>query len=283
MAPARVDRVASFNAAAGRRRLRPPPTRIFAGARKGIARRAAPDRRRRRGAAPSGAWPTCATSARAARSPWRCRRRSAKPACARRSRRPTRRCSPARRRAPPSSSWRCASRSARRCRAPAASSNCRAMPRPTALKGTRPVFFPDAGKTLQTQVWDRYALAARRADRRARRCSRKTRAPSSSAPARTARLLADGSILAEVELMALVAQSKNEGVFDARSSSSSAVAAADLRLVDEAAAAHGAHQLLDPGARELRLLLRHHRRRPASRWCRRRRASRASSARCRRR
>ena len=38
-------------------------------------------------------------------------------------------------------------------------------PSAAARKGTRPVFFPDAGKMLPTQVFDRYALRARRDDR----------------------------------------------------------------------------------------------------------------------
>ena len=33
-------------------------------------------------------------------------------------------------------------------------------PAASALKGTREVFFPDAGRTLPTRVWDRYALRA---------------------------------------------------------------------------------------------------------------------------
>ena len=88
---------------------------------------------------------------------------------ARRSRRPTRRCSPARRRAPPSSSWRCACRSARRCPARGGTLELPRHASAEALKGTRPVFFPDAGKTLPTRVWDRYALAPGVKHRRPRR------------------------------------------------------------------------------------------------------------------
>jgi N-methylhydantoinase A len=66
-----------------------------------------------------------------------------------------------------------------------------------AEKGTRAVFFPDANKTVQTRVWDRYALAP----------GVKIAGPAVFeedestfivGPGATARLLADGSILAEV-------------------------------------------------------------------------------------
>ncbi len=66
-----------------------------------------------------------------------------------------------------------------------------------AEKGTRPVFFPDQGKTLKTKVWDRYALQP----------GVKIEGPAVFeedestfivGPGATARLLADGSILAEV-------------------------------------------------------------------------------------
>ena len=94
-----------------------------------------------------------------------------------------------------------------------------------------------------------------RAASTAPRCSRRTRAPSSSVPApRRAcwptvpswRRLADGC-----------AQEKQR----VRSHRARAfVAAADLHG-RRGRRRHGAHQLLDPGARELRFLLRHHRRR----------------------
>src|SRR6185437_10549419 len=66
-----------------------------------------------------------------------------------------------------------------------------------AEKGTRPVFFPDHNKTVQTKVWDRYALQP----------GVKIAGPAVFeedestfivGPNATARLLADGSILAEV-------------------------------------------------------------------------------------
>ena len=146
------------------------------------------------------------------------------------------------------------------------------MPRPQALKGTRPVFFPDAGKTLPTKVWDRYALGARRVSIDGPAVFEEDESTFIVGPGATARLLADGSILAEVD-------ADGPHLFDPDRASSFLWRRADLRLVDEAArVADGAHQLLDPGARELRFLLRHHRRRRASRWCRPARASRASSA-----
>ena len=115
MAPARVDRVASFNAAlAGA--TSPPPTRIFAALEKEameVLRAPAPRSR----LAPSAASPTCAISARAARSPSRCPSRSPRPACSTAFETAYKRCSAARRRVRPSSSWRCGSRSPRRCRA----------------------------------------------------------------------------------------------------------------------------------------------------------------------
>ncbi len=65
-----------------------------------------------------------------------------------------------------------------------------------AEKGARPVFFPDQNKTMQTKVWDRYALQP----------GMKIAGPAVFeedestfivGPDSTARLLADGSILAE--------------------------------------------------------------------------------------
>src|SRR6478736_2353850 len=67
---------------------------------------------------------------------------------------------------------------------------------PDAQKGTRPVFFPDENRTLQTKVWDRYALKP----------GVKIAGPAVFeedestfivGPNATASLLADGSILAE--------------------------------------------------------------------------------------
>jgi N-methylhydantoinase A len=66
-----------------------------------------------------------------------------------------------------------------------------------ALKGTRPVFFPDAGKTLPTQVWDRYALQPGvNIDGPA--VFEEDESTFIVGPGAKARLLADGSILAEV-------------------------------------------------------------------------------------
>ncbi|HTR83475.1 MAG TPA: hydantoinase/oxoprolinase family protein [Reyranella sp.] len=68
----------------------------------------------------------------------------------------------------------------------------------TAEKGTRPVFFPDRNETVQTKVWDRYALVA----------GTKIEGPAVFeedestfivGPNATAHLLADGSILAEAK------------------------------------------------------------------------------------
>ena len=81
MAPARVDRVASFNAPLAGADYAAAEA-IFAGleAEALVVLRA--DRRRRRTAAWSGGWPTCATSARAARSPSSCPMCWTPPACA---------------------------------------------------------------------------------------------------------------------------------------------------------------------------------------------------------
>jgi len=66
----------------------------------------------------------------------------------------------------------------------------------TALKGTRPVFFPDEGKTLPTRVWDRYALEPGVSiDGPA--VFEENESTFIVGPNSTARLLADGSILAE--------------------------------------------------------------------------------------
>ena len=66
-----------------------------------------------------------------------------------------------------------------------------------AHKGVRPVFFPDENKTLQTKVWDRYALAPGMCiDGPA--VFEEDESTFIVGPGATARLLADGSILAEV-------------------------------------------------------------------------------------
>jgi N-methylhydantoinase A len=66
-----------------------------------------------------------------------------------------------------------------------------------ALKGTRPVFFPDAGKTLPTQVWDRYALKpGMHIDGPA--VFEEDESTFIVGPGAKARLLPDGSILAEM-------------------------------------------------------------------------------------
>lgn len=65
-----------------------------------------------------------------------------------------------------------------------------------ALKGTRPVFFPDEGKTLPTRVWDRYALEPGVSiDGPA--VFEENESTFIVGPNSKARLLADGSILAE--------------------------------------------------------------------------------------
>jgi N-methylhydantoinase A len=66
-----------------------------------------------------------------------------------------------------------------------------------AQKGMRPVFFPDQNQTLQTKVWDRYALApGMRIEGPA--VFEEDESTFIVGPGATARLLADGSILAEV-------------------------------------------------------------------------------------
>ncbi len=66
----------------------------------------------------------------------------------------------------------------------------------TALKGTRPVFFPDEGKTIATRVWDRYALEPGvTIDGPA--VFEENESTFIVGPNSTARLLPDGSILAE--------------------------------------------------------------------------------------
>ena len=69
-------------------------------------------------------------------------------------------------------------------------------PSASARKGTRPVFFPDAGKTLLTQVWDRYALEPGVAIE-GPAVFEENESTFIVGPNATARLLPDGSILAE--------------------------------------------------------------------------------------
>ncbi len=71
-------------------------------------------------------------------------------------------------------------------------------PSASALKGTRPVFFPDAGKTLATQVWDRYALKPG-ASIAGPAVFEEDESTFIVGPGATARLLPDGSILAEAD------------------------------------------------------------------------------------
>jgi N-methylhydantoinase A len=67
---------------------------------------------------------------------------------------------------------------------------------PDAQKGTRPVFFPDENRTVQTTVWDRYALKPGvKIDGPA--VFEEDESTFIVGPGATARLLADGSILAE--------------------------------------------------------------------------------------
>jgi N-methylhydantoinase A len=69
-------------------------------------------------------------------------------------------------------------------------------PKAGALKGTRPVFFPDVGKTVPTQVWDRYALEPGvTVDGPA--VFEEDESTFIVGPGAKARLLTDGSILAE--------------------------------------------------------------------------------------
>jgi len=67
-----------------------------------------------------------------------------------------------------------------------------------AEKGTRPVFFPDEGKTVQTKVWDRYALKAGVVIE-GPAVFEEDESTFIVGPNATARLLADGSILAEAK------------------------------------------------------------------------------------
>ena len=70
-------------------------------------------------------------------------------------------------------------------------------PKAGALKGMRPVFFPDVGKTVPTQVWDRYALEPGvTVDGPA--VFEEDESTFIVGPGAKARLLTDGSILAEV-------------------------------------------------------------------------------------
>ena len=69
-------------------------------------------------------------------------------------------------------------------------------PSASARKGTRSVFFPDAGKTLATQVWDRYALEPGVAIE-GPAVFEENESTFIVGPNATARLLPDGSILAE--------------------------------------------------------------------------------------
>ncbi len=66
----------------------------------------------------------------------------------------------------------------------------------TALKGTRPVFFPDEGRTLSTRVWDRYALEPG-VSIEGPAVFEENESTFIVGPNSTARLLPDGSILAE--------------------------------------------------------------------------------------
>jgi len=65
-------------------------------------------------------------------------------------------------------------------------------------KGTRPVFFPDEGKTMETKVWDRYALEAG-ISIEGPAVFEEDESTFIVGPNATARLLADGSILAEAK------------------------------------------------------------------------------------
>jgi N-methylhydantoinase A len=66
-----------------------------------------------------------------------------------------------------------------------------------AEKGTRPVFFPDAGKTVQTRVYDRYALA-NGISIEGPAVFEENESTFIVGPGAKARLLPDGSILAEM-------------------------------------------------------------------------------------
>ncbi len=67
-----------------------------------------------------------------------------------------------------------------------------------AEKGTRPVFFPDENKTIQTKVWDRYALVPG-VSIEGPAVFEEDESTFIVGPNATARLLADGSILAEAK------------------------------------------------------------------------------------
>ena len=68
----------------------------------------------------------------------------------------------------------------------------------SAEKGTRPVFFPDEGKTMQTKVWDRYALKPG-VSIEGPAVFEEDESTFIVGPNATARLLPDGSILAEAK------------------------------------------------------------------------------------
>jgi len=68
----------------------------------------------------------------------------------------------------------------------------------SAEKGTRPVFFPDEGKTMQTKVWDRYALKPG-VSIEGPAVFEEDESTFIVGPNSTARLLADCSILAEAK------------------------------------------------------------------------------------
>ncbi|MBS0547673.1 MAG: hydantoinase/oxoprolinase family protein [Proteobacteria bacterium] len=68
----------------------------------------------------------------------------------------------------------------------------------TGQKGTRPVFFPDEGKTVETGVWDRYALKAG-VSIEGPAVFEEDESTFIVGPNSTARLLPDGSILAEAK------------------------------------------------------------------------------------
>jgi N-methylhydantoinase A len=70
-------------------------------------------------------------------------------------------------------------------------------PSTAALKGVRPVFFSDAGKALPTRVWDRYALQPG-VHIEGPAVFEEDESTFIVGPGAKARLLADGSILAEV-------------------------------------------------------------------------------------
>ena len=70
-------------------------------------------------------------------------------------------------------------------------------PSAAARKGTRPVFFPDAGRMLPTQVFDRYALQPG-VTIEGPAVFEEDESTFIVGPGAKARLLADGSILAEV-------------------------------------------------------------------------------------